>query len=191
VALDVEWTMSHCYAPLRLVPVTLDQAKSFVDEHHRHHDPAVGHRWSHGLWDDERGVLCGVAMVGRPVARGLDARRIVEVNRLATDGTRNACSMLYAAAARAAEAKGYFAVVTYTLDVESGASLRGAGWWGECEAVDEREWNCRARPRGTPSLGTKTRWVRFLGEYPETLPSVEEADDAEPPLLALMTGGAA
>ncbi|NVJ13155.1 XF1762 family protein [Myxococcus sp. AM010] len=181
--------MSRRYSSLRLVPVTLEQAQSFVDEHHRHHDPAVGHRWSHGLWDEARQRLCGVAMVGRPVARGLCKRRIVEVNRLATDGTPNGCSMLYAAAARAAESKGYFAIVTYTLDSESGASLRAAGWWGDREAVEDRDWNCRARPRDTPRLGTKTRWVRFLREYPEGLPPPEDAEEQVPPLLALMGGG--
>lgn len=70
----------------------------------------------------------GVAIVGRPVSRYLDNGLTLEVNRLCTDGTKNACSMLYAAAWRAARAMGYEKIITYTLDTESGASLRAAGW---------------------------------------------------------------
>jgi hypothetical protein len=49
-----------------------------------------------------------------------------EVTRLATTGERNACSMLYRAAWRAAKALGYRRLITYTLPEEGGASLRGA-----------------------------------------------------------------
>ena len=35
---------------------------------------------------------------------------------------------LYAASARAAKAMGYRKIITYTLDSESGSSLRAAGW---------------------------------------------------------------
>ena len=74
------------------------------------------------------GRLAGVAIVGRPVSRYLDDGKTLEVNRLCTDGTKNACSFLYAAAARAARAMGYQRIITYTLDTEGGASLRAAGW---------------------------------------------------------------
>ena len=74
------------------------------------------------------GRLCAVAIVGRPVSRYLDDGFTLEVNRLCSDGTKNACSILYAAAARAARAMGYRKIITYTLDTESGASLRAAGW---------------------------------------------------------------
>lgn len=59
---------------------------------------------------------------------------IAEVSRLATDGTRNACSILYAAAARACDAMGFDSIQTYTLPEEGGASLRAAGWTCEGEA---------------------------------------------------------
>lgn len=181
--------MSRCYAQLRLVPVTLDQANAFVEEHHRHHSRVPGCRWRHGLWDVSRNRLCGVAIVGNPVARNLDGRRIVEVNRCCTDGTPNACSALYGAAARVAQALGYFAIITYTLDAEEGASLRAAGWRGEREAVKAESWDRPSRRRDTMSLGTKTRWVRFLGEYPEDLPAATEAAVPVQPGLALTVGG--
>ena len=111
---------------LDICPVSLAEANAFVAEHHRHHKPVVGHKFSIGCTDGEK--IVGVAIVGRPVARYLDDGWTLEVNRCCTDGTRNACSILYAAAWRAARAMGYHKIVTYTLDTESGASLRAAGW---------------------------------------------------------------
>ena len=111
---------------LTLTPVSLAEANAFVAQHHRHHRPVTGHKFSIGCTADGR--LVGVAIVGRPVSRYLDNGLTLEVNRLCTDGTRNACSMLYAAAWRAARAMGYEKIITYTLDTESGASLRAAGW---------------------------------------------------------------
>ena len=111
---------------LTLTPVSLAEANAFVTQHHRHHKPVVGHKFSIGCTADGR--LVGVAIVGRPVSRYLDNGLTLEVNRLCTDGTKNACSMLYAAAWRAARAMGYQKIITYTLDTENGASLRAAGW---------------------------------------------------------------
>jgi hypothetical protein len=79
-----------------------------------------------GAADDED-VLRGVVVVGRPVARMLDDALTLEVTRTATDGTRNACSLLYAAAWRAAKALGYQRLVTRTQRGETGASLPAAG----------------------------------------------------------------
>ena len=76
-----------------------------MEQNHRHHGKVVGHKFSIGLSDGEK--IVGVAIVGRPVARHLDDGWTMEVNRLCTDGTRNACSMLYAASWRAARAMGY------------------------------------------------------------------------------------
>lgn len=90
---------------LTLRPVSLAEANAFVAEHHRHHKPVRGHKFSLGCMVD--GQLVGVAIVGRPVSRYLDDGLTLEVNRLCTDGTQNACSFLYGAAARAARTIGY------------------------------------------------------------------------------------
>jgi len=100
---------------LRTVPVTFVQACEFVTDWHRHHRRPVGHKFSIGV-ADERDVLVGVAVVGRPVARHLDDGLTLEVTRVATDGTANACSLLYAAAWQAAKALGYRRLVTYTQE---------------------------------------------------------------------------
>ena len=111
---------------LTLTPVTLAAANTFVNAHHRHHKATAGHKFSIGCAKD--GELVGVAIVGRPVSRYLDDGWTLEVNRLCTTGEKNACSILYAASARAAKAMGYRKIITYTLDSESGSSLRAAGW---------------------------------------------------------------
>ena len=91
-------------AGLRVVPCDLKTANEFVRKLHRHSRPVVGHRFSVGV-ADAAGVLRGVAIIGRPVAPRLDDGKAAEVTRLCTDGTRNACSMLYGAARRAARAR--------------------------------------------------------------------------------------
>jgi hypothetical protein len=111
---------------LKLRPVTLSEANLFVAEHHRHHNPLRIHKFSIGCEKD--GKLCGVAIVARPASRHLDDGKTLEVARLCTDGTHNACSKLYSAAWRAAEALGYEKIVTYILISENGASLRASGW---------------------------------------------------------------
>jgi hypothetical protein len=111
---------------LAIIPVTLQEANAFVSIHHRHHKPARGCKFCIAIAN--AGKIIGVAIVGRPVARGADDSWTLEVNRCCTDGTRNACSMLYGAAWRVSRELGYRRLITYTLPEEGGASLRAAGW---------------------------------------------------------------
>ena len=125
-------------------PLELAEANAFVEKHHRHHRPVIGHKFSIGA---AKGAdIVGVAIVGRPVARGRDDGLTLEVTRLATDGSRNACSFLYGAAARACFALGYKRIGTYILASEPGTSLRAAGWRLISE-VRGRSWSCETRPR--------------------------------------------
>ena len=128
---------------LALVPVSLKDANAFVAVHHRHHKPVTGYKFSIGC--EAEGRLVGVAIVGRPVSRYLDNGLTLEVTRLCTTGEKNACSMLYAAAARAAKAIGYRKIITYTLDTEDGASIRAAGWMCAGTAGGKR-WTGQRRP---------------------------------------------
>lgn len=111
---------------LELRPCDFETAREFVRLNHRHNKPPVGHKFSVACYDGSH--LCGVVMVGRPIGRYLDDGLTLEVNRCCTDGTKNACSMLYGAAWRAAKALGYKHIVTYTRESENGSSLRAAGW---------------------------------------------------------------
>jgi hypothetical protein len=129
---------------LSVVTLTLAEANDFVVRRHRHHKRVTGHKFSIGA--AKAGELVGVAIVGRPVSRMLDDGETLEVTRLCTDGTRNACSFLYGAAARAAFALGFKRIGTYTLPEEGGASLRAAGW----KLIGERgggSWSRKSRPR--------------------------------------------
>lgn len=111
---------------MNLVHVELAEANAFVERLHRHHKKIQGHRFSLGAELDLIG-LCGVAICGRPVG-GQHAHDWVEVVRLCTDGTPNACSFLYGAAARAAKALGFCRIQTYILQTEPGTSLKASGW---------------------------------------------------------------
>lgn len=111
---------------LYICPISLAEANEFVARNHRHHKPVVGHKFSIAAARGDE--IVGVAIVGRPVSRHLDDGWTLEVTRLCTDGTRNACSMLYAAAWRAARAMGYKRLITYILESEPGTSLKAAGW---------------------------------------------------------------
>ena len=130
---------------LTVVPCELAEANAFVAQHHRHHVPVVGHKFSIAVADDE-GTVRGVAIVGRPTARRRQDGWTLEVTRLATDGTSNACSALYAAAWRAAKAQGYRRLGTYILDSEPGTSLTAAGWH-LVHSTPGRSWDVPSRPR--------------------------------------------
>lgn len=133
---------------LTIVPVDWRTARGFVTDWHRHHPPPRGYRFAVGVANGTQ--LVGVLIAGRPVARHTDNGATLEVTRVATDGTPNACSALYAAGWRAAKALGYRRLVTFTRIDESGASLRGAGWRviGERPAVPG--WDRPSRRRNSP-----------------------------------------
>jgi len=113
---------------LTIIPIPYGKAVEFVRQHHRHHPHEPNRRafrFAIAATDGHR--IAGVLIAGRPVARHLDDGLTLEVHRCCTDGTRNAASMLYAAARRAAKALGYRRLITHTLASESGTSLRAAG----------------------------------------------------------------
>lgn len=150
--------LEHLVMPLAVTPITLAEANAFVAAKHRHHKPTAGHIASLAVSDGE--TVRGVAIVGRPVARMLDDGWTAEVLRCCTDGTRNACSMLYGAAWRAVRALGYRKLVTYTLPDEGGASLRAAGFRCIGEAGGG-SWSRKERPRvDTHPTQAKLRWER-------------------------------
>lgn len=144
---------------LHVVPVSHDAARRFVAAWHRHHLPPLAPMFWMGV-ADEQGVLHGVAMLGRPVARAFDDGLTLEVQRTATDGAPNANSALYGAAWRAAKALGYSRLVTYTQEGESGSSLRAAGWRVVAERQARRGWNTPSRPRSDRGVDNipRTLW---------------------------------
>lgn len=148
---------------LKIKPIDLATANRMVTELHRHHKKVTGHRFSIACFNDD--ILVGVAICGRPVARALDPGKYLEVTRLVTDGTKNACSMLYGAAARVAKAMGFEYIQTYTLLSEPGTSLRAAGWG--CDGQVRKDgvgWQSRNGRKGADQQPQepKQRWRKKL-----------------------------
>lgn len=176
---------------LQITPIDFAEANAFVESLHRHHKPvAAGYKFCVGVskkkdvcincggsgrsdefgvfgvcyvcnGNNEERIICGVAIVGLPVARLLCDGFTLEVRRVCTDGTRNACSMLYQAAWRAVKALGYRKLITYTLPEEGGASLRGAGW----HLVGQRGGGTWDRPKnGRPRVDLHPTQQKLLWE---------------------------
>ncbi len=142
--------------PLELQPITYAEACEFIRRYHRHHLPPQGWKFGVAVNDGERVV--GVVTVGRPVARHYDDGWTLEVTRCCTDGTRNAPSMLYGAAQRAAFALGYKRLITYTLESEPGTSVKAANWKLVGQAGGG-SWTRKERPRtDTHPLEQKLLW---------------------------------
>lgn len=155
---------------LTIRPLDLKSANAYVIANHRHNGKVTVHRFSLGAYDGDR--LCGVAICGNPVARKLNDGNTIEVHRCCTDGTKNACSILYSRCARVAREMGYSKIITYTLDEESGVSLRASGWEVDATRVGGKSWNVPSRPRIVTEMtlfgeyvnkiptGLKTRWCK-------------------------------
>ena len=153
---------------LHVIPLELTEANALVARWHRHHQPSQGHRVSLGAIDPS-GTVHGACIVGRPVARLAGSPRdVLEVVRLVTDGTPNACSILYAAAARAGVAMGYRRIQTYILDSEPGITLTAAGWSNEGTAGGGQWKHTDGKPRRTDQpTGMKSRWAKSLATRPD------------------------
>lgn len=124
---------------LRLTPMTITRAKEYVAKNHRHNIAPQGALFAVGASNGDE--LCGVAIVGRPISRMLQDGKTCEVIRLCTDGSSNACSLLYGACARAAKSLGYERIITYTLESEGGASLKASGWMVDATNVGLTPWS--------------------------------------------------
>lgn len=145
---------------LRVVPLELREANALVRTWHRHLPEETGHRYSLGAVKD--GVLVGAAIVGRPTSKECPIREVIEITRCVTNGTRNACSLLYGAAARMAKAHGYFKIQTYNLNEEGGESLRAAGFVRVADVKGRPHVRSDGAPRRNANTDDKGRWERIL-----------------------------
>lgn len=149
--------------------MTLKAANEMVEKWHRHHGKLPGglDYFRIGAIDEE-GELRGVAIISRPPNRNSDDGFTCEVVRVATDGTRNCCSFLYGNAAKIARLMGFRRIITYTLDEESGASLRAVGWDREKDGI-RSFWKSNEKKGRTVKARDhyqkrKTRWALPLFE---------------------------
>jgi hypothetical protein len=151
---------------MKAVRIELHEANEFVLKAHRHHKPVAGHRFSIGCEQD--GKLVGCVIIGRPVARQSDQKHIAEVTRLVTDGTPNACSFLYAQAARAAKELGFASIQTFILPSEPGTSLKASGWM-RSGLTKVGSWHTRENRRLDQPEGQKIKWIKILREVSPAL----------------------
>lgn len=145
-----------------IIPCTLTEASEFVGNFHRHNKPPQGGLFACGASDGAS--LVGVGIVGRPVSRHMQDGGTVEVTRccVVDAAPKGTPSALYGALWRAARALGWRRLITYTLQTESGASLRGAGWkvLAERPASDPAAWQSRPGREWQPVVGqAKLLWV--------------------------------
>lgn len=68
---------------LKLVPCSVQDAREYVRQFHRHRDVPLSGLFAVACAKER---VCGVAIVGRPVARMMDDDWTAEVTRVATDG---------------------------------------------------------------------------------------------------------
>ena len=144
---------------MEIRPITFKVASDFINNNHRHHKATIGCKFCIGLYDKEK--LIGCAVCGRPVSRSLDVGMTCEINRVCTDGAKNACSMLYGACCRVGKAMGYKKIITYTLESEPGTSLKASNFKNEGVAGGKIWTGSRKRDNGVPKE-RKIRWSREL-----------------------------
>lgn len=157
---------------LLIKPISLKKANEYVINNHRHHNKVQGHKFSLSVWNEDS--LCGVAIVGHPQSRRIDNESTLEVLRLCTDGTYNACSILYARCAKVAKDMGYRKIITYILESELGTSLKASGWHCEQEKCGGTSWTGQREKerheyeqislfcKKSPPKELKQRWVKEL-----------------------------
>ena len=144
---------------LTIVPITHKEAKVFIERHHRHLPPSVGAIFVVAVANADQEIV-GVAMCGRPIVPQLCDGWTIEINRCATDGTKNACSALYAACWRIARNMGYRRAITYTHKSESGVSLRAAGWKIIGEVTRGNKWHNRPTVDTGNPFQEKLKWEK-------------------------------
>lgn len=146
---------------MKIAPCTVKAATKKVAEWHRHLPDIQGGLFAAQCIDIGTGACVGVAIAGNP-SRVWQGQAKLVIQRVATQGHENACSMLYGALCRAAKALGYLEVWTYTLPDEPGTSLRAAGFQ-DMGLTDGGEWSRPSRARA-PAVRPerKRRWMRTL-----------------------------
>ena len=105
-----------------LVPLSLREANDFLAKYGRSYRPMRGCKFCVGCALD--GKLAGAVIAGRCREDG----QTVQIDRVYATGGRTAYGMLYGAAARAAQALGYWRIIAFLPEGRPDSALRAAGW---------------------------------------------------------------
>lgn len=165
--------ISEVDSTLRIVPITLKPANNFVEKWHRHSARTNNDGGKFAIGLEHEGELVGVAIVGRPTSRMIqhgDQEFPGELLRLCTSpaAPKGSGSKLYARARRIWQLMGGSHFHTYTLEKESGASMRGAGVAAPVHKVAREQWDRANRPRAQREIyeEPKVRWSEELQPEP-------------------------
>jgi len=149
---------------LTVIPMSIKDANLFVENFHRHNKPVRGAKFAIGASFNNE--LVGVAIVGRPVARKLDDGFTAEAVRVCVndDSPKNSNSFLYSKCWRIWNQMGGKRLITYTLQEESGSSLKAAGYKivGQTGGWDKgKGWTTRPGREWQPVTGQmKFKWIK-------------------------------
>ncbi len=162
----VDGITSSLITRLEAVPITLQEASAYIDQHHRHNAGPKFHKFSVCLRVPGEPEPVGVAVAGTPKARHQMDGETLEINRCCTDPRySDVCSCLYARAIRIGRELGYRRFLTYTLPSESGSSLRAVGFQPDgMTQASANGWDSPSRPRDISSYpaGEKIRWILYV-----------------------------
>lgn len=150
---------------IEIRPITVKAARALVKQWHRKLPDVQGGLFASSAF--VRGSCVGVGIAGNPARVWQGTARFV-ISRVAAPAVKdnpdakNACSALYGSLCRAAKALGYREAWTYTVDGESGVSLKAAGFTCLGRTKDG-EHSRPSRPRKKAVLPQpKYRWWRRL-----------------------------
>lgn len=119
---------------LKSQPITLRSANDFVQLFHRHNGRTARDGGKFAVSAIHENKLVGIAIVGNPISATFMNKEIyghmAEVLRTCTHpfAPKGTVGFLYGVCTRVCREMGYDKILTYTLEDESGASLRGVGW---------------------------------------------------------------
>jgi hypothetical protein len=157
-------------AALKLRSISLREANRFLAIVDNRQGPVRRHKFAIALKGQD-GALQGVAIAGPPSTRSLDTGWRLEILLVATDGTPQAESTLYEAAARTGEAIGYRRcdILTHTRATDSDTALREAGWVPIAEAPGTSpRYPGRPPAANRPTGGRTIRWHAAQPSIPAT-----------------------
>lgn len=154
-------------------PITIKAANEFIKSFHRHHRPTIRNsgKWALAAMNSNDEMV-GVVIAGNPLSPNYMDGYTIELTRLCVkkDAPKGTCSFLLSRCCKLWRTMGGKKVLTYTLDSESGSSLKGAGWKLAGIVKPHNRWTNRTKVDGIERSHlqvyevTKHRWEKELRE---------------------------
>ncbi|MGV0830714.1 XF1762 family protein [Empedobacter brevis] len=137
---------------LQTKPITIKEANLFISKHHRHHRPTTKNcgKWAISVINKLNEQIVGVAICANPVSATYMDGYTLEITRLCVseEAPLGTASFLLSNCAKIWQTMGGKKIITYTLDYESGASLKGAGWDRVAEVKPHNNWKNKSKLDG-------------------------------------------